>query len=144
MANVHMVIGVGEALITAMVIAAVGRARPDLLRLASGGPLNGSSFDIIVYGLVLTAGLLIFVVPFASPWPDGLEKVASTLGFESRALDPHVSSPMADYQAPGIGSAALATVMAGAIGGVVVFVISWILARSLTTHTSAEHHDSAS
>lgn len=147
MANVHMIIGVGEGLITAMVIAAVGRARPDLLRSPSHGPINGSSLDIIVYGIVLTAGVLIFVVPFASPWPDGLEKMAATLGFESHALPPPVFSPLADYRAPGIGSTAMATVMAGAIGSVVVFALSWILARSLTMgpagHTTTEDRNSA-
>ncbi|MDH3251325.1 MAG: energy-coupling factor ABC transporter permease [Ignavibacteria bacterium] len=133
MANVHMVIGVGEALITAMVIAAVGRMRPDLLRLQSGAPGNGGYVNLVAYGLVMTAGLLIFVVPFGSPWPDGLEKVAATLGFESRAISPPVSSPLLDYQTPGIGSAAMATIMAGLIGSVIVFGLSWILARSLTT-----------
>ena len=38
MAGVHMLIGLGEAAITAMVVAAVARARPELLAESDGPP----------------------------------------------------------------------------------------------------------
>jgi cobalt/nickel transport system permease protein len=132
MANVHMLIGLGEAVITALVISAISKTRPDLLShddpAKPSPPLN----SWIVYGLVVSFALILFVSPFASPWPDGLEKVAAGLGFEQKAVtQPMFQSPMSEYQWPGIGSPALATVLAGAIGGVIVFVLSYLLARVL-------------
>jgi hypothetical protein len=77
-------------------------------------------------------GLALFVSPFASSWPDGLEKVAAIFGFESRAFaKPIVPSPIADYKIPGIGSLTAATALAGIAGAIVVFGLSFVLARTL-------------
>ena len=86
----------------------------------------------LLSGLSLLAAGALFVSPFASAWPDGLESVASTLGFDQKALElSPARSPLADYHFPGVGSAAGATVMAGAVGVVVAFLLSYILARVL-------------
>jgi cobalt/nickel transport system permease protein len=133
MTNIHMLIGIGEAIITTLVIVAIARTRPDLLEENLVASTRSSKKSIVVYGIVCTLGLLLFVVPFASKWPDGLERIAATLGFEHRALPtPLVSSPIVNYAVPGIGSPAAATVVAGLIGTVIVFVLSFILARFLT------------
>jgi cobalt/nickel transport system permease protein len=128
MANVHMLIGFGEGLITALVIVAIARARPELLQQdapATFGP-------VVVFGLLISLGLALFVAPFACSWPDGLEKVAGALGFDHRAAaTPLVPSPIPDYALPGIQSAGGATAWAGAIGTVVVFALAWLLARAL-------------
>ncbi len=134
MTGIHMLIGVGEGIITTLIVAAIYQTRPDLL--ASSIPIEPTRAkpitDIIIYGAVVTLGLVIFVSPFASPWPDGLERVASTFGFESRALsNPLISSPIADYQVPGIGSLSMATALAGVVGAIVVFLFSFVLARVL-------------
>ncbi len=130
MANVHMVIGLGEGLITALVIAAVRRIRPELLEDAA--PSGGGQREAIAYGLLLALGLAIFVAPFASPWPDGLERVAETLGLEHRAAaSPALASPWADYRWGGIESAAAATALAGAVGTVLVFALALVLAHAL-------------
>jgi cobalt/nickel transport protein len=87
---------------------------------------------MLIYGVLITAGLALFVSPFASTWPDGLERVASTLGFDAKAAaNPMIASPMAGYRVPGIGSLSEATVVAGIAGAAVVFLLSFVVARTL-------------
>jgi hypothetical protein len=133
MANIHMLIGIGEALVSALVIAAVGKTRKDLLEdLKTGtGPR-----EYVGYGLLLAVGVALFIAPFASSWPDGLESVAAHLGFDARTVaTPSIPSPLADYHLPGMGSAVTATAIAGAVGILVVFLLSFVLARMLTPRT---------
>ena len=131
MAGVHMLIGVGEGLITALVLVAVLRARPQLM--ADDAPaLAASPGAVIGFGLVVALGLALFISPFACKWPDGLEKIAATFGFEHKAVEkPLLAAPLADYELPGIGSPAMATALAGALGTVIVFGLAWLLARVL-------------
>jgi len=139
MTSIHMLIGIGEGLITTLVIAAIYRTRPDLAVADIQGPdisKNRPFTDVLIYGFMIIIGLILFVSPFASQWPDGLEKVAATFGFESKVLSrPLVPSPIADYQVPGIGSLSTATALAGAIGAVAVFLLSFVLAKILSTKT---------
>jgi cobalt/nickel transport system permease protein len=132
MANIHMLIGLAEGLISALVIAALIRARPDLLNLQDAGRAPTGSAATIGYSVVVAVVLLLFLAPFASPWPDGLESVAASLGFQSHGLTgsvPH--APIPDYSIPGIGSAAAATIMAGAVGTAAVFLMAFVLSRIL-------------
>jgi len=137
MAGVHMLIGIGEGLITALVILAIARLRPDLLddeTLAAGTPVTA----FVGFGLVAALGLALFVSPFACKWPDGLEKIAATLGFEHHAIEkPLLSAPIPDYALPGIHSAVVATALAGVIGTVIVFALSWVLAQVLIPQPTA-------
>jgi cobalt/nickel transport system permease protein len=130
MTGVHMLIGIGEGLITALVLAAVWKARPELLNQPAA-PAGG----LAVAGLVVALGLALFVAPFACSWPDGLEKVAEHLGFDAKAAKtPLLASPVPDYELPGIGSPVVATALAGVLGTVVVFGLSLLLARSLAAN----------
>ncbi len=136
MANVHMIIGLGEGAITMLAVAAIARIRPDLLEAENETP-SGSYVPLLVYGAIIVLGMVFFISPFASPWPDGLERVAVSLGFEQKALSPPViHAPIADYQIPGLGSSVAATGMAGAAGAVVVFGLSFLLAHLLVR----DHH----
>jgi cobalt/nickel transport system permease protein len=132
MANTHMLIGVGEGLITGLVLVAIARMRPELIA-ADTGPHPASSYgELVVYGLLLALSLAVFVAPFASPWPDGLEKVAVSLGFADRlAAPPLRTAPLPEYGLPGRPSTAGITAWAGAIGTVVAFGLAWLLARWL-------------
>ena len=132
MTNVHMLIGVGEALITTLVVVAIQRTRPELIEPTqqTGGVLGYK--QVLGYGLLLSLGLALFVSPFACPWPDGLEKVAGALGFAHRAVgQPLLSAPIPDYHLAGIKSAILATSLAGVMGTIIVFALSFLLARLL-------------
>jgi cobalt/nickel transport system permease protein len=137
MTGIHMLIGIGEGLITTLVVAAIWTTRPELLMSNLKGDTNPHSrplTDILTYGFLVIAGLVLFVTPFASRWPDGLEKTAATFGFDSRALsEAIVPSPIADYQVPGIGSLSAATALAGAIGAAAVFALSFVLAKHLSS-----------
>ncbi len=131
MANVHMIIGMGEGIITMLAVAAIARIRPDLLEEAHGTP-DKPYVPLVVYGIIIILGLVFFVSPFASPWPDGLQRVAASLGFEHKSLAPPVvHAPIADYQIPGLGSSVAATGIAGAIGALLVFGLAFLLAHFL-------------
>ena len=81
---------------------------------------------------LLTLALALFVAPFASGWPDGLETVAAALGFDALAVSaPVLASPVADYRVPGIGPLPVATALAGVVGAVLVFAISLVFFRAV-------------
>lgn len=68
--------------------------------------------------------------PLASPWPDGLERVAEDKGFIDDAQDaPYEIIP--DYVMPGVGDEGIATILAGIVGTLIVFVITYGLAYVL-------------
>jgi cobalt/nickel transport system permease protein len=136
MTTVHMLIGLGEGLITALVLAAISRVRPDLLTGSDGGPLSRFSVPI---ALAIVLGLAIFVSPFASSWPDGLDMAARAIGFDHRATT--FAGPMADYRIPGVGSPAAATALAAGIGTIVAFLLALLLAKILVPGGKPESTD---
>jgi cobalt/nickel transport system permease protein len=125
MAGVHMIIGIGEAVITALVIAAVGQARPELIHQSPRASETGGYKRLIGYGLATSFGLALFLSPFASHLPGGLERVAQTTRFletSSRAWS--IPSPFANYTISGLPAPALATALAGVIGTGIVFILA--------------------
>jgi cobalt/nickel transport system permease protein len=120
MALVHSVIGIGEGLITVGALAFVYAVRPDLVRTTDQKQPSGK--------LVWIAGLLIAVAlavasPLASANPDGLEFVAGEQGFIDQAqANPYDIIP--DYVMPGIADESVATIAAGIIGVVIVFLVA--------------------
>lgn len=133
MAGVHMVIGLGEAIITGVVVAAVGQARPELVLGAARAP--GATRDyrsLLGYGLVIAAGFALFVSPFASRLPDGLDRVAETSGFAEASRHAwSIPSPLANYSIAGVPSAAVATAFAGLAGTAIVFFLAMGVSRVL-------------
>lgn len=136
MAAVHMATGLGEATITMLVIASIARARPELLNDSiPPATVRERSAGFVLVALLII-GLLLLVAPHASELPDGLEKVASSLGFEHRTLtNPNIPAPLEDYKLPGTESASTATIIAGLIGAVAVLALSLLLARVLIPRT---------
>jgi cobalt/nickel transport system permease protein len=130
MVGVHLLIGIGEGLITALVILAIARARPDLLDPAPSDGSSRAGVEFVVLGLVIALGLALFVSPFACSWPDGLDKVAETFGFHGRAAAT-VKTLFPDYKIPGIRSEGLATAVAGALGTLVMFGLACGVGRVL-------------
>ena len=79
---------------------------------------------IVIIGLFVALILAIFVSPFASSWPDGLEKVAEDKGFiHLSETQPIIPSPIPDYAWPGINNERLATSIAGLVGTVIIFAL---------------------
>ena len=120
MALVHSVIGIGEGLITVGALAFVYAVRPDLVKTTDQKQVSGK--------LVWIAGLLIAVAlavasPLASANPDGLEFVAEEQGFIDKAqANPYDIIP--DYVMPGIADESAATIIAGIVGVIVVFLVA--------------------
>ncbi len=80
----------------------------------------------LISGLVVSLILAFFISPFASSYPDGLEKVATNHGFiEKGERNVWNHSPIADYLFPGVKSEFLAKGLAGLVGTLVVFILSY-------------------
>lgn len=140
MANIHMLIGIGEGLATALIILALLRTPSFKLRTPAATAAKGAVF----YGFLVTLGLAVFAAPFASPWPDGLEHVAEKLGFADKTSASVVSSPLTDYAVPWIASAPLGTALAGFIGTIFVFGAAYLLARFLVPSLQRQNTDAPS
>jgi len=138
MALVHAAIGLGEAIITGMVVRFLLLRRPDLFEAADGvstGLAGGNRWvQTIIAGLGISMAVAAFLAPFASEQPDGLEWVGEKFGFLSAdAPASPLPAPMPDYQVslPGLDHVKLATAIAGLVGTVVVFCVGWGFARAL-------------
>ncbi len=86
----------------------------------------------IIFGLLTALLLAILLSPFASSWPDGLEKVAEDKGFlEKGEVQPSLTSPIPDYTWPGVKSEKVATSLAGIMGTLFVFGMGYGVATLL-------------
>jgi cobalt/nickel transport system permease protein len=138
MTTVHMLIAVGEAVITTLVIVAILRARPDLVEPTVAPATPRAPRLLAACGLAAVFGVLLFAIPFASSWPDGLERVAQALGFDAlSAASRPLPAPLAEYRLPGLHSAAAATCAAGFVGTLAAFGLAWALARALVPQENA-------
>jgi cobalt/nickel transport system permease protein len=130
MISFHSLIGVGEALITGLIISTVAAQRPELLERATGA----STVSVAGMGRLLTAGLVTalavaaFLAPFASEHDDGLEAAIQQTGIEPPE-GPEPVAPLPDYRFPlpagGWDQAAVS--LAGIVGTVTVFVLALAL-----------------
>ncbi len=130
MLGVHLLIGIGEGLITSLVILVIARARPDLLEVENFPNARGAGMEFLAFGLVVALGLAIFVSPYACSWPDGLDRIAEKFGFAARATT-FVETWIPDYKLPGISPAGIATAAAGALGTAVMFGLACLVGRVL-------------
>jgi cobalt/nickel transport system permease protein len=130
MLGTHALIGIGEGLITSLVILAIARTRPDLLEAENAPATRGTGLEFLAFGLIVALGLAIFVSPYACSWPDGLDKVAHKFGFEGRAAT-LIKTWIPDYKMPGVTSEGVATAIAGAIGTAVMFGLACVVGRVL-------------
>src|SRR5262249_21269509 len=120
---VHAAIGLGEALITGLVLRFVLLTRPDLIEEAGERTRGQSVLEAALAGLAIALALAAFVAPFASEHPDGLEKVGEWFGFlPDESAPPELPSPIPDYKLPGLHRLPkVATALAGVIGTLTVF-----------------------
>jgi cobalt/nickel transport system permease protein len=144
----HLLIGLGEAVITAATVSAVVAVRPDLVYAARSlqpvlelrGPgvpaqaqaaapaasPRGSLRPVLLIGgavALLLAGVVSF---FASSSPDGLEHVAGEKGFLETAREHLLGDlPLADYGRVG----GIPVGLAGILGVLVTITIGWLLLR---------------
>jgi len=129
MVGVHSFIGVGEALITAGVVAAVLAVRPDLVRGADGLARGGGRARMprarfVIAALVASLVVAVGVAQFAVDEPDGLERVSEDLGFDGAAQD-HAfgNSLFADYATAGVASEPVSLAIAGIAGTLLTLAV---------------------
>jgi cobalt/nickel transport system permease protein len=127
MLGVHAVIGLGEAIITVAALTFIFQTRPDLVSEGSESA-KGSRGWIWAGGLITLA--VVLLSPFASADPDGLERVATDMGFIS-AGQSSAYSIIPDYTLPFLGETALSTIAAGVIGVLVVGAIIMLIGRGM-------------
>lgn len=142
MAGTHVLIGIGEAMICAAVLTAVATARPDILPswadIGKSTPneqrVNRGAWGLAGAGLALALALAVFGSPFASSFPDGLEKVAEDKGFLETASEDKIlwkGSPFPDYQITSVEQEGVSASLAGLIGTIFVFGAGFGLIRLL-------------
>jgi cobalt/nickel transport system permease protein len=126
MGGIHMLIGIGEGLITVGALVFLYASRRDLFHPVGTSPKGGVIVWIFGLGIALTLAIL---SPLASAHPDGLEWVAAQKGFLEAARAP-LYKIIPDYAFPGISNKALATGIAGIFGTLLVFGVAFGVAYS--------------
>ena len=161
----HVLVGIGEAVITALTVSAVVAVRPDLvyaardvrpslqLKAADGqlvdAPAGSATAEVSrsIRGIVIGGGAAALVLAgvvsfYASGNPDGLEYVAGENGFLRTARD-HLlgGSALADYGEVG----GIPIGVAGVLGVLLIIGAGWLVFRSVSrrsrrTGTGARSH----
>ena len=127
MLGVHALIGLGEALITVSALAFIFQTRPDLVNEKSESGQGGRGW--VVPGVLISLAVVL-LSPLASADPDGLERVATDIGFiNSGQSAPYEIIP--DYTLPFLGETPLSTIAAGIIGIFVVGAIIMLVGRGM-------------
>lgn len=133
MVGVHVLIGIGEGVISALVVGAVLASRPDLVygaqdlgddQLAERTRVPARTF--VIGGLIVAFLFAVVVSQFAVDNPDGLERVAEDTGFiasaEEHALGDFI---FADYATAGVGNETLSLAIAGASGVIITLAVGF-------------------
>ncbi len=135
MVGVHVLIGIGEGVLTLLALGAILGTRPDLVHgarhLDRAAALSGASARIngrtVALGSLLVAVLTATVVSqFAASTPDGLERVADNEGFAATATDHALDSGLfASYATGGIDNATTSLAVAGVTGVLLCLAVSF-------------------
>jgi len=142
---IHAAIGLGEALITGLIVRWLLIRRPEMLGspalvTQSGWPL----WRYVAAGLACSLLIAVCLAPFASAWPDGLEAVGDVVSFNG--LGTSTTLVLGEYAIPvppGVWEP-LSVSLAGLLGTLVVFVVGWLLVRMVTIHQPAAQAGDAS
>lgn len=136
MVGIHLLIGVGEAVISALTLGAVMSTRPDLVYGAqdvTGDALHTKDRiplrAFLIGGLLATTIVATVISQFAVDNPDGLESVANQTGIEGRAG--YLSSIFADYATAGVANEGLSLAIAGLVGVAITLVVGFGISRAL-------------
>ena len=116
MVSSHVLIGIGEGIITGLIVSLLLRVRSDLVYVNQNKEIknNATSFYGIFILLIL---LLTLITPYASSSPDGLESVAESYGFNEES---GIVLFLDDYGITNINNNFLSTVLSAVLGIVVI------------------------
>jgi cobalt/nickel transport system permease protein len=117
----HLLVGIGEAVLTGSILALVLRSRPDLV--AAVGPPRATVRGLAFVTLGLAIGVAVGAAYFASARPDVLAAAATRFGLSGRETS-LVAAPFAGYAAPRGGPW-----VAGVVGVGVLFLLAWGVTR---------------
>ena len=135
MLGVHLLIGLGEAVITVAALSFIEQTRPDLINEKETAAKGGRGW---IYAGIAIALFAVLLSPLASASPDGLERVAEDIGFLAHGQDaPYQILP--DYTIPFLGETALSTIVAGAVGALVVLGIMILVGNMLRRKKAHSH-----
>jgi hypothetical protein len=87
-------------------------------------------------GLGVVVLVVVAAAVFASPAPDGLERVAADVGFADQASDAPTGL-LAGYEIPALAGSDISTILAGILGIVVLFLAMVLLGRVLARRNRA-------
>jgi len=119
MVTTHLIIGLGEGVITALIITLLMRVRPDLVYAFDRNDKNTTKVSF--YGLFIILILLLsLITPFASSSPDGLESVAEEFGFTQTD---GIVLLLDDYGISAINNNFVSTVLSALLGITVVAIM---------------------
>lgn len=139
MVGVHLLIGIGEGLISGMVVGAVMASRPDLVHGAADVTRSTTPAEervpirtFAIAGTLAALVLAVVVSQFAADAPDGLESVAAQTGIDRSATEHSLGDGIfADYATEGIGNESLSLAVAGGSGVVITLAVAYGLFRAL-------------
>ncbi len=132
MVGVHVLIGIGEGVISALAIGAVLATRPDLVygardldrsQIADRRPLRART--LVTTGVLVALVMATVVSQFASGDPDGLERVAADTGINGNAGNALAGDLFADYATAGLGNGPLSLAVAGASGVIITLLVGF-------------------
>ena len=127
MLGVHVLIGIGEAIITVAALSFIEQTRPDIINAKETAAKGGHGW---VYAGIAIALFAVLLSPLASASPDGLERVAEDIGFLAQGQNaPFQLLP--DYTIPFLGETALSTIVAGAVGVLVALGLMIVIGNML-------------
>ena len=129
----HSLIGIGEALLTGLIIRFVQQQRPDFIYQSTKSSAARSATRFVVAGVLVALSVAAFVAPFASGRPDGLEAVAERTNMDA-LVEETPSIGLSDYEIPGLtglGWEKTSVGVAGIGGTVVVLVMALLIGRFL-------------
>ena len=125
MVSSHLLIGLGEGVITALIVSLLLRVRSDLIYIKTNNDKKNSKSSF--YGLFIFLLLcLTLITPYASSSPDGLESVASDFGFSEGS---GIVLLLDDYGISGLNNDFLSTALSAVLGVVVVIGVSNIVLK---------------
>lgn len=150
MVGVHLLIGVGEGLISGLIVGAVLAARADLVHGARDLPaadLDSSTRPtarlVFIAGVLVAAVLAMVISQLSASGPDGLERVAIDTGIvasDEPVLDRAV---FADYATEGVDNENASLAIAGASGVIITLLVMAGIVFALRDRTSLRRPDEA-
>lgn len=131
MVGPHVLLGMLEGIMTIALLFLIKKNTPGFLLLSEKNYIPATLSQAErgeknwYFLLALALVIAVFVSPFASRHPGGLEKLALDYESRGRAMVVYYHAPLAEYVVPGIDNERMANGVAGLIGVLLTFGVCW-------------------